>query len=182
MPCLLEPCWCPLEPSTDCVLVRERYSIPAYLLGLWVSESTSDDWVIDDFLSHLQLHGFGRSWLECFQELGEILHLIEESSIILSVLYLLNNTVDSRISACIVASEHEPQILGCWVDHIQLSPDWILVAVLDERNCSLVHNTVAVVDVSPNTLDIVVVHVLDHVHIACFSVASREVVVSLSLP
>lgn len=94
----------------------------------------------------------------------------------------MDNTIDSRVAACIVASKQEPQELGCWVDGIELIPDRIAIAVLDERDCSLIHDTVAVVDVGPNTFDIAVVDVVDDIDVAGLGVASREVIVALSLP
>lgn len=54
--------------------------------------------------------------------------------------------------------------------------------VLDERNCSLKRNAVGVVDVGPDSLDVAVVDILNHVGVVVLSIASREMVVALSLP
>jgi hypothetical protein len=55
-------------------------------------------------------------------------------------------------------------------------------SVLDETNCSFGIPRVAVVEVSPNTLDIAVVDVLDQVDQVLLAITSCEMVVSLSLP
>lgn len=92
-------------------------------------------------------------------------------------------TVKGRVSVQIVASQEEFQSVRNWMGNVHLNALWIcLGSKFDKSDTAFRGDAVAVVNVGPNTLDVPVVDVGNHVRLSVGGVAGGEVVVSLALP
>lgn len=109
--------------------------------------------------------------------------IVHESTFRYTVNNISENSVKSGVSIQIFSSKYEFQVSGDWVIDIKLNSLGVrLGPVLDKTDSSLEFNTVGVVDVGPDSLDVIVVDVLNHIGLIAILVASGVVVVSLSLP
>lgn len=72
-------------------------------------------------------------------------------------------TVECRESVLISTSQNEVQIGDFWMNCVELDSCWLIISVLNECNSSGILDTVGIVNVCPNSFNISILDVLDHV-------------------
>lgn len=184
MPRLLIARLGPLEPSTECVLLREAVLVASNNLLL----SLGRPWhkvlrLVADNLNMPPIPGGLRLWLGIGKYSLQPFHIIHECSFLDAEDDVLELPVESRIPVQLPPCQNESQLASNWVAYVELNSLRVSAgSVLDEPNGAFLRYAVAVVDVGPEAFDVWVVNVLHHVGLVVIAVAGRVVVVALSLP
>jgi hypothetical protein len=112
-----------------------------------------------------------------------LFEVINECTILDTVDDVSELTIEGGVSVQVVTSQEEFQGISNRVCNVHLDALWVsLWSELDESDTALCSNTVTVVNVGPDTLDIGIVNVGNNVGLPISRIAGCEVVIALSLP
>lgn len=124
------------------------------------------------------------SWDEW--SLNVIIHFINcvnECSILMTEVYLTEQSIEARVSISILTTQYESQVFGSWMGDSLFNHPGFLVPVLSKSNCLLLSNAVWIVEECPNSLNVIGInHISNNIGILIHSVTSNVQVTTLRLP
>ena len=180
MPRLLDH-WLPFEPTTDSIFSGEHLH---FISNHFVNRISSNfSWYLA--IHHRCVHE--RDWNHfsiLFYKIGfQLIYCIDEYSFLSSESDISEDTIESRISACIITSQDESNKFSWWMTHFMFDLFNFSISILNETDCSWFIITIGVVNISPNTFNVSrIINILNHIWVVVDWIASSEMIVSLSLP
>jgi len=181
VPSLLRSHSLPFKPSANSIFLRQFLLSHSDLN--WGVRYTSGDLISDNRFCD---QTFQFSWRNTSVILHEFLysrHWTNKGPNFSVEINVCEQTIESRVSLLIISSQYESNLFSGWMNNFVSDSLEFVITIFDEGNGRLFFDTVWIINIGPNTFNIVgIVDILNDIHLSVGCIACSKMIVSLSLP